>query len=140
MARVESADFACAVTFLYPDDAVVATTALRATGIKCYLENDRTLTAVWAWNYALGGIRLMVPADDIEDVLQVLSPDASSDSDSARPSAVWMRLVLAMCVLLSPSLDALWLIHAAPAHRAVAHHNVLRYGAEATRNAAPSTR
>jgi len=66
-------DFVAAATFLFADEAEVARSLLRSCYILCYLENEHTLTMVWAWSYVLRGLRLMVPASLLEDVHEILN-------------------------------------------------------------------
>ena len=105
-------DFVCVAAFLFPDEAAVAAGALRGSGILCYLANDRTLTAVWAWNYALGGIRLMVPLTELESAQAVLMSVGPTSAGSTTGEAMFRdrrllrrlaRVVLSVCILLSPT-------------------------------------
>src|SRR5207237_8219055 len=72
-------DFVSAATFLFPDEAGVTRALLRSADILCYLENEHTLTAAWTWSYALGWLRLMVPASRMAEVHPILNERISDD-------------------------------------------------------------
>lgn len=42
-------------------------------GINCYLADENTVTAKWILKNALGGIKLRVPEQQVEEALKVLS-------------------------------------------------------------------
>ena len=119
-------------TFLFPDEAGIARALLRSADILCYLKNEHTLTAVWTWSYALGGLRLMVPASRIEDVHEILNATFSEEelatqagmepqlgSTEENTSVIHgqgrsggrARTVLAIALACSPSVDLLRLFY-----------------------------
>lgn len=114
--------FVCIRSFWFPDDATLACTALESLGIVSYLQNDRVLTAVWAWNIALGGIRLMIPeqsaalAESFFQNAMSESRDHTSREDENHRSGIgsryklWMRAVLALSILFSPVASPLMLL------------------------------
>jgi len=119
-------EFVSAATFLFPDEAEVARGLLRSGDILCYLENEHTLTKVWAWSYVLGSLRLMVRASDVEQVHEILNEILSerdlaaqagmeaqvvSSEEESSPirgrSGGRARTMLVIGILLSPAIDLL---------------------------------
>jgi len=121
-----------AATFLFPDEAGIARALLRSADILCYLANEHTLTAVWTWSYALGGLRLMVPASRIEHVHEILHEILAEEelaAESGMEAQVgsteentfiihgggrsgWrFRTVLAVALLCSPAVEFLRLFY-----------------------------
>ena len=77
-------------TFLFPDEAKVARTLLQSASIRCYLDNEHTLSTVWTWTYALGGLRLMVPVsvvDEVREILESTLPDEEPSLAEAETQA-----------------------------------------------------
>ena len=122
-----------AATFLFPDEAGIARALLRSAEILCYLANEHTLTAVWTWSYALGGLRLMVPASRLEHAQEILRQTRSEEELATKSgmdthlgstqentfvshgrgrSGGRARTVLAIALLCSPSVDILRLFYA----------------------------
>ena len=118
----DAPQFICVRSFLFPDEAALAFAALNSAGIFSYLQNDRMLSAVWAWNIALGGIRLMVPkqlaelAMSVFESAELANRDRESDEDRDHLSRkrgrhrLWTRTLLGLCILLSPSISSLILV------------------------------
>jgi hypothetical protein len=121
-----------AATFLFPDEAEAARGLMCSAGILCYLENRHTLNAVWGWSYFLGGLRLMVPASDLEAAHELLhqmhseqeaAPDIQteiwSETTAANPSMIRAhrrggkraRVVLAATILFTPAVEVLRLLY-----------------------------
>lgn len=109
--------FVPAATFLYPDEAHFAHGLLRSADVLCYLENEHMLRLAWTLNTALGGLRLMVPLSELEEVRQILAERISDDTIPAeqpradRSGSVGLfargrvgnaaRLVLAFAILMA---------------------------------------
>lgn len=45
---------------------------LQESGVRCWLKDENTLSTIAMWNQALGGIKLMVAEDDLEDARSLL--------------------------------------------------------------------
>jgi hypothetical protein len=103
----------CAATFLFLHEAAVAWAMLRSAGTLFYLENEHVLSHVWAWNYALGGIRLMVGDDDLSSTTELLGSillrlEAPVNRDRSR----WReRVFLSLADFLSPAIGSLHLFY-----------------------------
>ena len=68
-----------AATFLYPDEAKLARALLQSASIRCYLDNEHTLSIKWISNYAFGGLRLMAPISAVDDAREILGRTWSND-------------------------------------------------------------
>ena len=106
-----SPSFVCLSTYLFPGEAAIASTVIHSSGIPCYLENDRIITSVWAWNYAVGGIRLMVPESSFESARLLLTHDTLAEDPSPKPLRKRARACLVLCILLSPAINSLRLVY-----------------------------
>ena len=53
-------------------DAHIALGQLEESGIRCWLKDENTLATNPLWNQALGGIKLMVAEEDLEDAKQLV--------------------------------------------------------------------
>jgi hypothetical protein len=121
-----------AATFLFPDEAEAARGLMCSAGILCYLENRHTLNAVWGWSYFLGGLRLMVPASDLEAAHELLhqmhseqeaapeiQTEAWSETTGGNPVTTRgyrrggrrARAVLAVAILFTPAVEVLRLLY-----------------------------
>ena len=92
--RVDDEELVAVDSFVFPDEAKLARGLLEGAGIPCYLANEHTLGANWNLTNALGGLKLMVPADLLLEAREILNArvsdeellaesEASGDSDSA---------------------------------------------------------
>lgn len=66
-------------TFSFPYEAQIAKTQLEAFGIPVYIENEHTINMDWFYSNALGGVRLLVPADYVEESKALLEKDFSDE-------------------------------------------------------------
>ena len=53
-------------------DAHIAMGQLEESGVRCWLKDENTLATNPMWNQALGGIKLMVAEEDLEDAKTLL--------------------------------------------------------------------
>ena len=80
-------------TFLFPDEAKLARTLLQSASIRCYLAHEHTLSIVWTWTYALGGLRLMVPVSLVDEVKEILQSVLSNEELASQAEAeMWPAL------------------------------------------------
>jgi hypothetical protein len=78
-------------TFSFPHEARLAKAQLDAFGIPAFLVDEHTINGLWIWSNAIGGVRLQVPAELVEQAQSVLAeptemepiPDAEFDPDLA---------------------------------------------------------
>lgn len=64
-------------TYSFPHEAHVAKANLDAAGIPAFIADEHTINMQWLYSNALGGVRLMVPAQYAEMAQEVLSQDFS---------------------------------------------------------------
>ncbi len=74
-------------TYMFPDEAKVARALLQSASIRCYLANEHSLAAVWTWTIVLGGLRLMVPVSQAEEVREILAAVASDEEIETQSAA-----------------------------------------------------
>lgn len=53
-------------------DAHITKGQLEESGIRCWLKDENTLSMNPMWNQALGGIKLMVAEEDLEDARELM--------------------------------------------------------------------
>jgi len=93
----------------YPtvDLAFLTAARLQSAGIAAEVRDDMTVSAYWWYGLALGGVRVAVPDDELEDALAILRmpvvepgiircPHCGSDDVGVRP----LSSMGALCVLL----------------------------------------
>lgn len=59
-------------TFSFPYEAQIAKTQLEAFGIPVYIENEHTINMDWFYSNALGGVRLLVPENYVDEAKSFL--------------------------------------------------------------------
>lgn len=67
--------------YFHPTEAHIAAGRLESEGIPVFLLGINHASANWLLSIALGGIRLQVPEDFVEDAKQLLSETALIDGD-----------------------------------------------------------
>jgi Zn finger protein HypA/HybF involved in hydrogenase expression len=70
-----------AARFLTVGEAQAAATALDAAGIDCHLADQNLVGVDWAMAQAVGGIKVLVPDEDLERAQEILSPDQYATED-----------------------------------------------------------
>ena len=87
--------------------ALVAQSALRAAGVHAFVFDEFRASVVWTEQFALGGVRVMVPTDELEAAGAILgAPEASTPLDMRRPPRP--RDMAALLVLLPLTLVVGW--------------------------------
>nr|EKW6896828.1 DUF2007 domain-containing protein [Acinetobacter baumannii] len=66
-------------TFSFPYEAQIAKTQLEAFGIPAYIENEHTINMDWFYSNALGGVRLLVPENYVDEAKLFLEKDFSDE-------------------------------------------------------------
>lgn len=69
--------------YLHPTDAYIAAGRLESEGIPVFLLGINHASANWLITNALGGIRLQVPFEYVEDARSILSIEATYQDDEA---------------------------------------------------------
>jgi hypothetical protein len=63
-------------TFSFPHEAHLAKMRLDAEGIPAFVADEHTINMQWLYSNAMGGVRLQVPAQFVEDAQRLLNePD-----------------------------------------------------------------
>lgn len=70
--------------YFHPTDAHIAAGKLESEGIPVFLLGINHASANWLLSNALGGIRLQVPEDYIEDARKLLSETVAFDKDGEK--------------------------------------------------------
>ncbi|CAH0529431.1 DUF2007 domain-containing protein [Vibrio hippocampi] len=63
--------------FSFPHEAHIAKANLESAGIKSFVADEYTVNTQWLYSNAIGGVRLMVSEDDLEDATEILTSDFS---------------------------------------------------------------
>ncbi|MBN6494778.1 DUF2007 domain-containing protein [Acinetobacter pittii] len=66
-------------TFSFPYEVQIAKTQLEAFGIPVYIENEHTINMDWLYSNALGGVRLLVPENYVDEANSFLEKDFSDE-------------------------------------------------------------
>lgn len=60
-------------TYTYSHEAYIAKTKLESCGIETFLQDELTTQIIPVYSYAMGGVKLQVPAEDVEKALEILN-------------------------------------------------------------------
>ncbi|CAM3694002.1 DUF2007 domain-containing protein [Vibrio aquimaris] len=63
--------------FSFPHEAHIAKASLEAAGIESCIADEYTINTQWLYSNAIGGVRLMVAEQDLEQAENILSADFS---------------------------------------------------------------
>ena len=63
--------------FSFPHEAHLAKANLESAGIVSFIVDEHTVNTQWLYSNAIGGVRLMVLEESLEDAIQILSSDFS---------------------------------------------------------------
>jgi hypothetical protein len=62
-------------------DALLAKGLLDSENIKCFLSDENTVRMDWLWSNALGGVRLWVREEDVQQAVELLDHDFSNGAE-----------------------------------------------------------
>lgn len=68
-------------SYSYPYEAQIAKARLISVGIPVFIENEHTINMNWLYSNALGGVRIAVSEDHIDDSIFLINHDFSQDVD-----------------------------------------------------------
>ncbi|WP_019612891.1 DUF2007 domain-containing protein [Psychromonas ossibalaenae] len=71
-----------AAKFSFPLDANIAKANLESVGIPSFVADEHTVNMQWLYSDAMGGVRLFVPEEYLQEARNVLSEDFSDAVDS----------------------------------------------------------
>ncbi|WP_218652056.1 putative signal transducing protein [Limnobaculum xujianqingii] len=63
--------------YSYPLEAQIAKSNLESAGISAYIADVHTINTNWLYSNALGGVRLMVDRDNVQEAEKILGQDFS---------------------------------------------------------------
>lgn len=63
--------------FSFPHEAQIARASLDAAGIPAFIADEHTVNMNWLYSNALGGVRLLVPHDRLQEAKALLESDFS---------------------------------------------------------------
>jgi putative signal transducing protein len=86
-AAPSTGDMVEVATFTDVDDARMARDLLKAAEIPCYLENSDLAAGNWIGKPGMGGFRLSVPPDFVEQAQEVLDTEISDEELAAQAEA-----------------------------------------------------
>ncbi|MFY2508533.1 DUF2007 domain-containing protein [Vibrio pectenicida] len=64
--------------FSFPHEAHIAKTSLEAAGIESYIADEHTVNTQWLYSNAIGGVRLMIAEQHLEQASIILDTDFST--------------------------------------------------------------
>jgi len=67
--------------FSFPLDANIAKSNLQSVGIPAFIADEHTVNMQWLYSNAMGGVRLFVPAEHLEEAKEILNHDFSESVD-----------------------------------------------------------
>lgn len=67
--------------YSFPYEAHIAKARLESVGIPAYIENEHTINMYWLYSNALGGVRVLVPDEQVDRARYLISQDFSQDLD-----------------------------------------------------------
>lgn len=68
--------------FSFPHEAHIAKANLESAGIDSFIADEHTVNTQWLYSNAIGGVRLMVSEDDIEEATEILTSDFSKSLET----------------------------------------------------------
>lgn len=74
-------EFITVATFDTSPEAHIAMGRLQAEGIECHLADEHLVQTDWLYSIAVGGIKLQVTPDQVQESLQILARDDSQEVD-----------------------------------------------------------
>lgn len=67
--------------YSFPYEAHIAKARLESVGISAHIENEHTINMYWLYSNALGGVRVLVPDEQVDTARYLISQDFSQDLD-----------------------------------------------------------
>ena len=68
--------------YSFPHEAQIARASLESAGLNAVVADEHTINANWLYSQALGGVKVLVPAAQVEEAKELLSRDFSDDVDA----------------------------------------------------------
>lgn len=68
--------------FSFPLDAQIAKSNLESVGIPAFVADEHTINMQWLYSNAMGGVRLFVAEEDLQQAKNILQTDFSDSVDT----------------------------------------------------------
>jgi hypothetical protein len=82
METAEYPPFVPVAAFTSVHEAQLARSVLDAAGIPAVLENEHVISMNWTYSNAVGGVRVVVPADQLDEARALLTTEAVLPADA----------------------------------------------------------
>ena len=69
-------------TFSTVDEAQLLASRLRSAGIAVELRDENTLTMNWTYALAIGGVKVAVPEEDMDDAIAIMKAEPDVDTSA----------------------------------------------------------
>ncbi len=69
--------------FSFPHEAHIAKANLESAGIKSFIGDEHTVNTQWLYSNAIGGVRLMVSEEDLEQSVRLLHDEFFADTEDS---------------------------------------------------------
>lgn len=79
--------------------ALVARSALEASGLRVFVFDEFRASMMWTQQFALGGVRLMVLASDVDAARELLADVGEAEPKAAEPLPARITLFLSLLAL-----------------------------------------
>ncbi|RRJ83003.1 DUF2007 domain-containing protein [Aestuariirhabdus litorea] len=68
--------------YSFPYEAQIARARLQAQGIEAYVADEHTINMQWLYSDALGGVKVQVVVEDLEQARSILAEDLSCELEA----------------------------------------------------------
>ncbi|MEO8206490.1 MAG: DUF2007 domain-containing protein [Chthoniobacterales bacterium] len=72
--------------FNKPEEAHMLRLRLEAGGVPVYLQDENIVQMDWLYSNLIGGVRVQISEEDIEDAREILAMEPVKDMDAAMPA------------------------------------------------------
>ncbi len=69
-------------SFSFPHEAQIARASLESAGIPAFIADEHTINMQWLYSNALGGVKVLVPMEYVEDAKNILNTDYSAEVET----------------------------------------------------------
>lgn len=83
----DSPELVVVAAFTNVHEALLAQAVIEASGIDAVLDNEHIISMDWALSNAVGGVKVLVSEDRLEEARQILETAAAVDQEDQPPAA-----------------------------------------------------
>jgi hypothetical protein len=69
-------------SFSFPHEAQIARASLESAGIPAIVADEHTINMQWLYSNALGGVKVLVPSEFVEEAQSILDSDFSAEVEA----------------------------------------------------------